>query len=852
MLLTRFSILRAVWIAALFILGLGIQQRACAGHAAHEDLLLGWHFNFERTGPPTSPPDTTLSLSELAKYRPDDMARISYADWWITWNMAERYKGDQQGMELIDSTVNNALDLGVKVKFVLIFSSNWTNDIDWATTTTMGGAPNAAEYASWCGRFADHLRGRVATIDLQGEANSGDYWRPVPNLKDPMQHIAQVYIDGAKAIRKADPAVLIGVADVTPGLGGINQLGEPISKENIMEWYRYHLKAAAGTYDVAMINYFADIAWADPFGSGWEYYKFVRETLDELGQHDVEIGSGESSVEYAEDSWTLDTLSERQQAWRLNETLGRTYTHGMTKWMWHGLPQPPGAGWVWRWGWSKYEDHWGIWPENTKIPGTQIVYAGNDKKKGPADLRPAWNNPADTRLPVSSIFEFWSQAFPGRSSAVKLPIEVEKQGGSDVYKLGSFLRTKNEAVALVYTTDTQSISVTLDVARTGWNEGTALRAAWINETIDLTTGKRTVHEQNEREATVKQGKIALQVPKGNNWTTIRLRPTQNSAEVIATGWPGEGEAGAPLAGSVTVRNAGSADWPGDGKITVREYDDRAPQRLTVALGELTEGVKAGAIGSIALQTEAANVPQRQRLRARLYHEGKDPSGWFGPVIELFTDVRNSRAPREFIALREVGHTRLSWFAPALGAPEHGYEILRAEGIDGEERAVAKVTATEYIDKDVKPDVEYYYRVRALGAHADDSAVSRRDNARGISAARIWDAEITGYQVPGKVKRADPTQINVTVKNTGRSAWKAADAAISLRGTQLWGERNIAALPRLGLSKDVAPGESITFELPYVAPTEGEFQNHWVMHIDTPKVGSAWFGSPLRVMTTVGE
>ena len=838
--------------------------QAQAGHATHEDLLLGFHFNFNRPAAPKSPAEAYVSFPDFVKYQPEDLARISYADWWVSWNMAERYKGDELGLRQVDEHVNAALDAGLKVKTVLIFSSWWTNDIDWSTTTSMGGAPNADEYASWCGRYADYFRGRMATIDLQGEANSGDYWKMVPNLTDPMAHIADVYIKGAKAIRKADPEVLIGVADVTPGLGGINQLGEPISKENILEWYRYHLTAAKGTYDIAMINYFADIDWADPFGSGWVYYKTIRDMLDELGEHEVEIGSGESSVEWAASSWDLKWPTERQQAWRLNETLGKTYTDGMTKWMWHGLPQEPGAGWIWRWGWSKYQDHWGVWPETSKIPGTKIVYAapGNPKAKEqrePVDLRGAWSRPADPRLPVTEIFDFWSQAFPNGSSAVKLPIEVWKpaeDGGSEVYRLGSYLRTRDEAVALIYTTNTKSLEIVLDLARTGWNEGTLLQANLCNETIDLATGDRTVNAIDEPQVKITEGKQAhLSVPHGNDWTTVRLVPVENRAEVTAKGWPEKASTRSRIAGSVTLRNSGKVNWPLDAVLGIYPDNGRGHGMDKGSgpnpTGEgLRKAVQPGSSHSFGLEVETASLPQRQRFRLRLFSAN---AGWFGPVVEVFTDLTDARAPREFVALREAGHVRLGWFAPEAFTAE-SYEIARAEGIDGEEQVIAQSATTEYVDASVKADTEYYYRVTAIGAGGERGGTSRRDNARGSTKARIWDAEVISHTVPAALRRGESGEASVTLRNTGSRAWKSAGTTFWMQTAQLWDERNEANLPKVGipLEGEVAPGGEITLKFPYVAPAAGEFANHWVMRMSTEKVGAAWFGSPLRVMTTVRE
>src|SRR5690606_29155253 len=128
---------------------------------------------------------------------------------------------------------------------------------------------------------------------------------------------------------------------------------------------------------------------------------------------EVELGSGESSVQWAVDSNTLNPvpatipanpaeapLSEFKQAWRMNESLGTFFTDGGNKFMWWSMDFAPGQGWPWRWGFRKYEDLWGIWPDSYKIPNTQIVYRWEEQGKPPVDLRPAWSEPSNPWHPV--------------------------------------------------------------------------------------------------------------------------------------------------------------------------------------------------------------------------------------------------------------------------------------------------------------------------------------------------------------------------------------------------------------------------------------------------------------------
>jgi len=74
--------------------------------------------------------------------------------------------------------------------------------------------------------------------------------------------------------------------------------------------------------------------------------------------------------------------------------------------------------------------------------------------------------------------------------------------------------------------------------------------------------------------------------------------------------------------------------------------------------------------------------------------------------------------------------------------------------------------------------------------------------------------------------------------------------LGLVATQQWGDRGGGIQPRMAIERETAiqPGEEVTLTFPYVAPAEGRFENHWVMHLEAPGKASAYSGTPLIVET----
>jgi hypothetical protein len=826
---------------------------------------MGFHFNqFPRSAPATER-NTELTFEEFTDCLPEDLPYLTYADFWVVWADIERYKGDDKGLANLDRAVNRALALGLKVKLVLIHSTWWAHDLDWAPGQILAiGPENLEDWAHWCQLMSAHFRGRVAQYDLEGEANGKDYW-PFEKPDDILAHVQESYRVGCRAIRQVAPEALIGVSCATPGVGGIDIYDQKIDRAELDRWYRDNLSACKGLFDCAPINYFADIPGADPYGGGFAFYQSVRRILDGLGLPQVELGSGESSINWADSSYDLKKygLSIPAQARRLNATLGATFDAGMNKWVFHGQAQPPGFGWTWRWGFRKYEDFWGVWPEANKVPGTRIVWRYDNADGRKVDYRPAFARPADPHLPSWEIWKFWAQAAPCRAGGRRLPLEVSGGEGT-VWGLGSFLARRNEAVALIYNEKPAPLRLKLRVAPAGWADGTELAVGARAESISFETGDHQAQWRKDGLRTaVKDGVAALELPAASGWTTVNLKPASPAfaAELAGMLFPAQAQAGEPVRGRVVLRNTGSAVWPKGNRVSVWLWTGNQAQAATGFEAQpLAATVRPGETGCFEVTMPPVEEPQLKTWTLRpvfATRGGPPPVQPFGPVLEVSCPVVDTARPRNFTACRELGHIRLTWFRPQDGQPAHGYEVCRSLGLGQPKQLLRAVAETGFVDSEVQPDKVYEYYVVALGADGRRSRPSNSDSARALSKRRLWDAEVTAYNVPAQVRRGEPTTASVTLRNTGSKGWDLrpnSGQRVWLQTAQLWGDQNEGRLAQLalGVARVVEPGQEVTLTFPYVGREAGDFENHWCLRLDTKAGGSAWFGSPLRAQTKVTE
>lgn len=875
----------SILIFCAFALILSFARPALAGqsgHAAHDSVLIGMHFT-DNDGDKDAaivgatkgdPINVFPGFKDYLKYMPEDVARMSYADFWLWWYDIERYKGDEKRLKVLDETVNECLARGIKPKIDLAQSTYWTMDKDWSKPQILTVAPNDVDdWIHTCTMLARRYQGQVVLWDLLGEANGRDYW---PGRD--MNYVAEIYCAGYNALKRVDPEVLVGISGATPGIGCPTMPdGKSNDREQMTRWVVENMTACKDHFDNIPMNYFADTGpnapgqgGADPYGSLIAYYSVIRDCEDKLGMKDAEVGSGESSMQWAMDSYSLPVPpptsmagfdaatapnSEMKQAWRMNESFGTFFTAGGNKWMQWGTEFAPGGGWPWRWGFRKYEDWWGVWPMHNKIGGTRVVYGydGTDKAK-PADLRPGWSSKqANPYHPIWEVFKFWAQAAPPASEAVRIPVEI-RSTGPRVLWLGAFQQTLNQCVIVMQNDAQTSMSMKIDLAKTGWPDGTKVAVAMLSESIDYATGKHSVSKSgfSQGGGVIAGGALVISNPPIVGFHTMVLQPYQAlDCRELTQSWLKAVETGVTPKGTIAVLNTGSRIWR-KGDVTLAMYTPSHPEIAPVdnEIFGLNERCVSGQTTAFNVDMKGAKSPQNLTRFLRM----RDGEGhWFGPMIAASVTVKEMSAPRKLVALREMGHIRLKWFAPLEGAGLKEYDLQRADGFDKPFASLKKIAAsqTEYVDADVEKDRAYYYRAVSVFNDGRVSRPSMEDNAKAISRPRIYDAEFVEQNVPETVRRGDMTTITLKVKNTGLQAWKFGSKEIEfhLACTQIWGdqtERTFAS-KRDGI---VQPGEVAVFEIPYCGPTTGRFENHWIMRIVVPGTSWAMFGSPLMVETEV--
>ena len=851
---------RIAVMAALAASSCALSAAGQSGQATHDNVLLGIHFLHQRADCNTTKDrfqDATPSIWDYFRQMPEDVAHISYADFWHWWYEFERYKGDEKGLDQMDAIVDACLQHGMKVKIDLCWSTWWTNDKDWEHATKKEselsiGPVDVDDWIHLCDLLGRRYRGRVALWMLQGEANGlKDYWQGAP-----IEHVAKVYRQGYHAFKRVDPGTMISIAGATPS--------KP--RQSLDEWVNYHAKAGKGCYDDIPMNLFADIKGADPYHGLHDYYLTIRKAIDDAGQHDAEVSSAESSFQWAENSYKVTgpparwdpnqdrsqkgSLSEEGQAWRCNESLGTFFDLGGNKFVFWGTEYAPGCGWAWRWGLRKYQDWWGVWPDKYKVPGTNIVFGYDNPDGRKVDLRPGWTSPQTNPYhPIWQVYEFWSRATPPAAEAVRLPSEL-RDSGPQVWHLATYLRAQDRCVALVQSDVETPISLHIDLRKTGWPDGAKLTAQISNESIDYIKGTRQVNWRKSLPAEVSQSAVNIDVAEAAGFTTVMLVADHPAlaAECLQQHLLGSAEVGKPIEAVVTLRNTGITAWSAKETLLASP----APE-LANWSAHLPNDVAAGETVAMIVQMPA---PQTQGYVSHSLRLRRGDSQWFGPLVGLSAMVKDENAPCKLVAFREFGQVRLKWFAPQREENVASYEVYRADGFMKPFELLKTTKETDFVDEPPVKDSAYFYHVVAIDGKGNRSRPSNDDNAKALSKPRIWDAEVTQHSIPPRMQLGEERNVAVTLRNTGSKAWELARPKSEIRflfsTMQLWGDQEEAHLPKIDLpdSGTVAPGQTVTLTIPFAAIRPGRSENHWILCMDVVGKQRVYFGTPLLVETAV--
>lgn len=838
----------------------------CGGQFSHEHVLLGVHYgdmsNHEGRDMRKHPLNIWAYFEDYVKYMDEDLRKTSYVDFWRWWYVIERYKGDERGLAELDHLADLILERGLKLKIDIAWNTWWSLNKDWEAGSNIPlGPENIDEWIHLCTLLGRRFRGKIGLWDLQGEANNIEhYWQKASN-----EHVFEMYKKGYLAFKSVDPDAMIGAAGASPSVPAYSPEGNAKIDASLQSWYETNMKACKGHFDNIPINFFADVA--DPYQGGIPFYTAIEGILKKIGDKTTEIGMGETSVQWAETTETAatDNLNQEKQAYRLNEAYGRLLSHGMNKIITWATEFAPGGGWwPWRWGLRNYEDWWGVWPESHKVPGTRIVWR-YDKDDGTTwDLRPEWSRPADPYYPAGEVWNFWCQLAPAGAEALSLPVTTKAPEKGLFMTKSTFLQTRNEAVAVVYSEEATAVKLSLNAVLTGWAGGTKLLIKGFNESIDFKTGIHTKNWSGEIDSVMESGTIQIEMPVLKDFTTIRIllvEPDFNAAFDGAV-IPKEVQIGEEIGGYVVVKNTGELPWANNAVQLCGYNNEVAGKKPASGTSfKIDKAVAPGETAAVGITLPAQDAAQRASFSLRMWSKA---GGWFGPMLCVSTKVVETEAPRKLVAYREMGHIRLKWFAPKSGSAVK-YDLYRADGFQQPMSLLATLDATEYVDSAVEMDKAYYYHVVAVRGDGSKSRPSNEDNARAMSAPRIYDAEVVEHNVPARVRIGDTQDVTIRFRNTGTKTWDLTQPEklrYWMQTTQIWGsfEEKILSGTTLTGKESVAPGDEISVTFPYVGPKTGAFENHWILRfevVDDPAknclngpVKYAYFGTPLLVETVV--
>ena len=792
-----------------------------------DSILMGFHYmdgsNMEHIRDPINYPINIYPYFEdYLVYMENDMLQSNYADFWRWWYVLERYKGDELGLKELDDIVEDCLKRSIKVKIDPAWNTWWSLDVDWEFHDNMSlGPQDMDDWIHFCDLVARRYRGRICLWDLQGEANGKEvYW-----LDKDTKYINEVYINGYKALKAVDKKVRVGASGASPSV--------PLKEMD--DWYWSNIEPCAGYYDNIPMNFFAHLA--DPYEGGLNYYRSIQNMLDKVGQSDVEIGMGETSVQWAESTVlaATDDLNMGIQTRSVNELYGSLFNEGMNKnIMWFTQYAPGGGHWPWCWGLRNYEDWWGIFPEDKKIPGTRIVYRYDDPDGKIYDMRPEWPEPENPYFPAWEIHKFWQQCAPNGQESVRIQMDCSS---SAAWKLCSWQKTADTLVGLIYIPESETISVSMYADKAGWENNDAVMCIATSKRFDMDKGKWFDVKEQEMSLTITEGKISLSLPETDGFISLKVKrdnPVKQS-EFLNIILPSTAETDTKITGYAVVKNTGSKAWTSsDVSLRVDE--------TTYAL---KQNVSPGDVVTIPFDVNAEDMPGLQSVVLRMLFKGCP----FGPEAYGHIDLVNTTAPRKLVAFTG-GQPMVQWFSPTGSETPKSYLLYRAEGFDSSFDFIRETEALCYIDKDVNPDTAYYYKVKAKYADGSESGFSNTDNAKKRTSQRYYDAEIVGFEAPNLLAMGKTGEIKIKFRNTGTKDWQLNKNIVkfSLLCTRYFDETDYKKLPSYTAVSEgdiIKPGEEVSFCFPISAPYPGVYENHWVLCFEVKIDPEKWRGAETR-------
>ncbi|MCA9551788.1 MAG: hypothetical protein KC933_17255 [Myxococcales bacterium] len=333
--------------------------------------------------------------------------------------------------------------------------------------------------------------------------------------------------------------------------------------------------------------------------------------------------------------------------------------------------------------------------------------------------------------------------------------------------------------------------------------------------------------------------------------------------------------GASVPVTITVRNAGTATWPGGQQLCLYERDG-GTWGGSARCVQLDADVAAGATHTFSMTLQAPATPgtyalTRQMFDGRALAPPATGVGFFDqddPCVDLSVSV--------------VGGTPTPWAAsftgatfPATGAPGETIEIpvsIRNDGtvdwpgdgsvvlqfVGNPSTPAARVSApvrqpvlaggsvvvTLRTQLPTTPGaVAFAFRMLApaVGLFGDMLTGSTNVDA---AATAAFDASLVSETLPGMMAPSAPQLATVTMQNDGTSTW-AADGSVMLHS--LNSPTSLFQVSQRLVTTPVPPGGQYTFTIPLRAPaTPGTYAHRWRMFSST----ATYFGPTIDVPVVV--
>jgi len=526
--------------------------------------------------------------------RPVLAEHSSYAQFWVSWNAAEReqkntdYANHMSGyLKAIDRAVDQCVANGVKTELVF-----WHTPA-WAALSGRGGhgSPREGEYAAFVTRMATHFKGRVDAYQLAHEANLRGFYHD----RDIDFLIKEIFIKGARAIRAvydAEPAraVMISTSGCSPcdscevleGLPGIG--GEAVNGFYSNLVGSVELMREVDALNLNVSDHFDGFGMMDGsyVTSAWGNYELARGKLDAAGYRHKTMLSAESWIVWDDAGNATDVngdgFKDERDAYAKTVTImGQCLQRGLNT---MNLPWSDNSS-GWAMGLTKRVDYNGrikelqpelVIPATGVHTGTPDIVTQKMALHGQDDtfkIMPATSmfskenyiNPGDPNHLHYYIWRWYAQIAGGSDEVIRharageIGNDITALGpgytGAERYRISSYNRSQNKFTVLLYAGGAAGKSwaklsipstvqngyyynndtSTADFRGEGFTEGEYYVARVTTKDISLDDGSDVGVKISETLGTVANGKLSARLGNVQPFSTVEFFAA--SAEAVA-------------------------------------------------------------------------------------------------------------------------------------------------------------------------------------------------------------------------------------------------------------------------------------------------------------------------------